>query len=659
MNASDFHCVSWTVLLAIAPGIPVAAQEAVREPSDWLWNDPREVTIPGVTHHTLESQSMKRTVGFNVYLPRPYHDDPDRRFPVVYFLHGAGGTETSDAGLARLVDEEIQAGRIEPCIYVFPNGGKRSGYRDWQSGNVLSETLIMKELIPHVDREFRTIADRRQRGICGFSMGGGGALRLALKYPQHFCAAASLAAAIDDGAEGHAGENVFTYLQQNSEKIRSSLKLWMVVGDQDFLFSRHAPFVSELDQRDVSHSYRVLQGEGHNLGRYTEFSGVDMIRFLAAEIDSRPSGTAKEVRVWPADRPPPDARSLPVPEGIQHYRVHEALHGDSDDFGWLLGAAIVQHQGKLYASWGNSHRHENSADAHMRGRMSTDGGRTWSPPFAIAPAVSGEGRHAHGSFLSAGGRLYAFVSYHHGQGHQQLKTRLFLLDEKNESWTLVKDLIPGFYPMDQPQQLADGSWIMGGFDGDMRGAVAISDGDDILAPWRVRTIGDVPRGFETSIWVDGMEVTAFIRQSKKSEKGVVYLAAVVSGDGGESWDLGYQVEVPKSGLPSTDAKVYAGRLSSGQRYLIFNTPVDGDFTNRNALCMAVTACGESTFSNVFAIRTFGETAPRTQGQYKNHGWQYPYAHEHDGHLYVVYARAKEDCELSVIPVNSLEPTGVP
>jgi enterochelin esterase-like enzyme len=50
---------------------------------------------------------------------------------VVYFLHGSTGTEGSDAGLARYVDAAISAGRIAPVIYVFPNGGADSYYRDW------------------------------------------------------------------------------------------------------------------------------------------------------------------------------------------------------------------------------------------------------------------------------------------------------------------------------------------------------------------------------------------------------------------------------------------------------------------------------------------------------------------------------------------------
>jgi S-formylglutathione hydrolase FrmB len=278
----DFRALTMIAFCAIVFASTASAQDA----GNWVWNDPKVVSIPGVTHHTINSPSMKRTVGFNVYLPPHYETESDRRFPVVYFLHGAGGTETSDAGLAWQVAAEIKAGRIEPCIYVFPNGGKRSGYRDWEDQNVKSETLIMKELIPRVDKKFRTINDGRRRGICGFSMGGGGALRLALKYPDQFCAAASLAAAFDGDDKGHNGDNVHVYAKQNQQAIRNSLALSLVVGSEDFLQKRHPAFLSLLKELRIKYSYRQLDDVGHNLGLYNKHSGADMIRFIAQATDS-------------------------------------------------------------------------------------------------------------------------------------------------------------------------------------------------------------------------------------------------------------------------------------------------------------------------------------------------------------------------------------
>ena len=70
---------------------------AGEDPETWEWNDQTELKAPGLRHAKLENASMKRTVGYCIYLPPHYEQEPERRFPVVFLLHGAGGTESSDA----------------------------------------------------------------------------------------------------------------------------------------------------------------------------------------------------------------------------------------------------------------------------------------------------------------------------------------------------------------------------------------------------------------------------------------------------------------------------------------------------------------------------------------------------------------------------------
>ena len=196
---------------AIGLGRMSAADPDTKDPNTWRWNDPRDLGIPGLRHGTIESASMRRAVGFNIYLPPQYEKEPNRRFPVVYFLHGSTGTEGSDAGLARYVDAAISAGRIAPVIYVFPNGGADSYYRDWPGNYVRAETMLIRELLPFIDQHYRTIDRSSARGICGFSMGGSGAIRLVLKYPGLFCTAASLAGAIDKTPEDFGGDNCYRH----------------------------------------------------------------------------------------------------------------------------------------------------------------------------------------------------------------------------------------------------------------------------------------------------------------------------------------------------------------------------------------------------------------------------------------------------------------
>jgi enterochelin esterase-like enzyme len=264
--------------------------EASQQRREVVWNNPDRPAIPGVEHGVLRSRSMDRDVGYNVYLPPGYADTKNgaKRYPVIYFLHGAGGNENSDAGgFSDMVRKEIEAKRIPPVICVFPNGGM-SGYTDRPADKIMGETLIVKELVPHIDARYRTIATREGRALCGFSMGGGGAIRLALKYPDLFSAAGSWAGAL----RMRGGDSDPAALaKENAEKVRGRVRLLMIVGDQDMTFAPHPPFVQALKDLKIGHEYRVLEGVGHNLGAYHQQTGAEMVRFVAGGFAGEsPSG---------------------------------------------------------------------------------------------------------------------------------------------------------------------------------------------------------------------------------------------------------------------------------------------------------------------------------------------------------------------------------
>lgn len=140
------------------------------------------------------SPVLARTWAYNVYLPEHYADS-GLRYPMLLLLHGFGSNrdEWVDRGdIAGIADRMIAAGEIPPCIIVMPSAG-RSWYLD---GTEDMETAIVRDLIPDIDRRFRTIARRDGRVIAGESMGGYGALRFILKYPELFAAGALLSPAI-------------------------------------------------------------------------------------------------------------------------------------------------------------------------------------------------------------------------------------------------------------------------------------------------------------------------------------------------------------------------------------------------------------------------------------------------------------------------------
>jgi putative tributyrin esterase len=149
-----------------------------------------------------------------VYLPPSYAAAPSRRYPVAYYLHGAWGAETDwvqQGHLDETLDSLIATGMPE-MIVVMPDGDD-GFYTDWVARDAFAgcradtgrrepastycvpipdyEEYIAQDLVTTVDAGYRTLADRAHRGIAGLSMGGYGALTLALKHPELFSAAAS------------------------------------------------------------------------------------------------------------------------------------------------------------------------------------------------------------------------------------------------------------------------------------------------------------------------------------------------------------------------------------------------------------------------------------------------------------------------------------
>ena len=129
-------------------------------------------------------------VRFNVILPVDYATS-SARYPVLYLLHGYTGNFTDWVTLTNVADYAHKYREI----VVMPEGDN-SFYTNSQADPKRAwEDYIIQDLIPYVDAYFRTLAARQGRAIAGLSMGGYGALKLGLKYPQMFCAVASLSGA--------------------------------------------------------------------------------------------------------------------------------------------------------------------------------------------------------------------------------------------------------------------------------------------------------------------------------------------------------------------------------------------------------------------------------------------------------------------------------
>jgi endo-1,4-beta-xylanase len=267
--------VSFLVVNAIL-GIAAGADSSKEKVS---WNHPADFTEPGLTHHQFASAAMKREVGYSVWVPPGYALSPER-YPVVYFLHGSGGTESADApAFSHMLAERLAAKKIPPVICVFPNGGL-SGYRDHPEIGVNVETMIIRELVPLIDRSYRTRMDRDSRVLAGFSMGGGGAVRLALKYSDLFSAAASWAGALSPHNDGEKAGSAFD--DGILDPSRPHVRLLMIVGYKDLTWPWHAPALAALEAARYPFTLHTIADLGHELGRYYELTGDELIEFVTA-----------------------------------------------------------------------------------------------------------------------------------------------------------------------------------------------------------------------------------------------------------------------------------------------------------------------------------------------------------------------------------------
>ena len=290
----------FVALVLMTSEVLVVTADAAPTRTDWLTP---VVEAPRVSYHTFESQAADTQVSYHLYTPVAYDQNINRRYPVVYWLHGSGGGVGGIRPIAAQIDKAIAAGRAPPFMVVFVNGLRLGMYVDWKDGSVPMETIIVRELVPHIDAQYRTIATRKGRMLDGFSMGGYGAARLGFKYPEIFASVSIVGAGPLQQALTHAprasGRTAADILRQvyggdpayftevsprqqavaNAGRIAQDSQVRMVIGSRDETFRNNEEFHQHLTHLGIPHDWIVVEGIGHDpLGllqamgdRYWEF----------------------------------------------------------------------------------------------------------------------------------------------------------------------------------------------------------------------------------------------------------------------------------------------------------------------------------------------------------------------------------------------------
>jgi enterochelin esterase-like enzyme/uncharacterized membrane protein len=220
------------------------------------------------------SPSLDRDMSYYVYLP-PGYGTESRRYPVLYMLHGGGGSkdEWPAYGLVNDVDQSIASKDIAPLIIILPQGDE--GYWvNWANGGPRWGDYLARDVRRQVDSTYRTLPDAAHRAIGGLSMGGSGALQLGFNHPDIFgiVGAHSPSLHVDDNTFSQIYGMGVDFAQREPIDLAAdapnidSLKIWIDAGQDDPWLDRDEMLEDNLDKRGIAHNWNILDG-GHN-GEY-------------------------------------------------------------------------------------------------------------------------------------------------------------------------------------------------------------------------------------------------------------------------------------------------------------------------------------------------------------------------------------------------------
>ncbi len=268
-------------------------------------NRPSAGVFQPVVDGVFHSESLQRDMHYRILLPRGYQTIANR-FAVLYLLHGLYGDYTNWDTHTKLK----QYAEPLPLIIVMPDAGD-----SWYTNSATVpgdrfEDYIVKDLIPEIDSHYRTIRSRHARAIAGLSMGGYGAMKFALKYPEMFAFAGSLSGAFDAprdldvrvpefrdkllavfGPSGDANRSANDLLLLLDHVDAASLPyLYFGCGTQDAFLAINREFVSSLPRRKIGYEYHETPGS--HTWDYWDRAAQNLLRSLSKVLN--PSANSRK-----------------------------------------------------------------------------------------------------------------------------------------------------------------------------------------------------------------------------------------------------------------------------------------------------------------------------------------------------------------------------
>ena len=216
-----------------------------------------------------------------VYTPAGYDDNPSRRYPVLYLLHGAGGDENAWSELGRatqIADNLIAQGLAEPMIIVMPNGngGQKAMPGEYENAmykpsfmnpktmDGAIEAAFVDDVVGYVDSHYRTKADRDHRAVAGLSMGGFHSCYISANNPTTFGYVGLFSAAINRQAPNAPKGFIYDNLEGKLGQLFAQKPhlYYIAIGKTDFLYKDNEQLRKMLDKHHWPYEYRETEG-GH------------------------------------------------------------------------------------------------------------------------------------------------------------------------------------------------------------------------------------------------------------------------------------------------------------------------------------------------------------------------------------------------------------
>lgn len=244
---------------------------------------PTLYTLQNVPHGTITYEYYPSVEGSQstvvVYTPPGYNKDLSKKYPVYYLISGTTDTEETffKVGKTHLImDNLIAAGKATPMIIVMPYGNPLARIAEQKSlakpGDLLNrdsedalkraklfETDLVDNIIPYIESNYRTIANKDNRGIGGFSRGGGQTLRTAFNHMDKFSWVCSYASYISPAEM----DKLFLHVTSNPAKTNQNYKLlWSGIGTEDFLYKGTLEFNDYLTSKNIQLNTFITDG-GH------------------------------------------------------------------------------------------------------------------------------------------------------------------------------------------------------------------------------------------------------------------------------------------------------------------------------------------------------------------------------------------------------------